>query len=322
MRSTGFSALSSVTAAESASRVSHAELRRNLRTLPGIIPATVAPPQSQGRSVEAKIVLATPVETPIVAHNPGPAEVCPEPVAFLDGVQRHEVIGYVGTSPLILCELAAAVRRRAGREAHSVVSRRRHVVIGRPEALAVVPSQYDTVAIGVEGSPHPLRDLELARASLDRLRSDLERQVGEEFRRGSSGWLIVDGSLAETPGWATDQRMIGVSKSHATLPFEGPELTMYLHLPEGNRSSIFQPASRHFAPVYAWALRLWDWTGKDLFYGLVRVEMAPGPETLAMADQVSRWLLAERAPVSADPRWDRLLYGIHGVEEFLRAGFR
>lgn len=259
----------------------------------------------------------------MVARNPGAAEICPEPVAFLDGVQRHEVIGYVATSPLILGEVAAAVRQRVGREAHTVVSMRRHVVIGRPEALRVIPNgEYETLALRNEESPHPLRDLELARAALDRSRSDLERQVGDEFRSRSGEWLIVDGSLAESPGWATDQRMIGVSKSHATLPFEGSELETYLHLPAANRSSIFQPASRQLAPVYAWALRLWDWTGKDLFYGLVRVEMAPRPETLALADQVSRWLLAERAPVSSDPRWDRLLYGIHGVEEFLRAGFR
>lgn len=258
----------------------------------------------------------------MLARNPGPAEICPEPLAFLDGVQRHELLGYVGTSPLILGEVAAAVRHRIGREARTAVSRRRHVVIGRPEALAIIPDQYETIALGTEESPHPLRDLELARAALDRVRGDVERQVGDEFRRDSGNWLIVDGSLAETPGWATDERMIGVSKSHATLPFEGPDLATYLHLPVAHRSSVFQPASRQWAPVYAWALRLWDWTGKDLFYGLVRVEMTPRSDTLTMADTVSRWLLAERAPVSADPRWDRLLYGIHGVEEFLRAGFR
>ncbi len=37
------------------------------------------------------------------------------------------------------------------------------------------------------------------------------------------------------------------------------------------------------------------------------------------ADQLSRWLLAERSPLSApDPRWDRLLYGIRAVEQYLR----
>ena len=258
----------------------------------------------------------------MLVRNPGPAEVCPHPLAFLDGVQRHEVVGYVGTLPLILGEVAAAVRERNQRDARTIIARRRSVVIGRPEALAVIPNEFETLALGTEDSPHPLRDLELARSALDRARGEIERQVGDEYRRRSPNWLIVDGSLAESPGWATDAHMIGVSKSHATLPFEGADLAIYLQLPAAHRSSIFQPASRQWAPVYAWALRLWDWTGKDLFYGLVRVEMAPRAETLELADTVSRWLMAERAPVSSDPRWDRLLYGIHGVEEFLRAGFR
>jgi len=35
---------------------------------------------------------------------------------------------------------------------------------------------------------------------------------------------------------------------------------------------------------------------------------------------VSRWILAERAPLATpDGRWDRLLYPIHEVETFLRA---
>jgi hypothetical protein len=114
--------------------------------------------------------------------------------------------------------------------------------------------------------------------------------------------------------------MLGVSKSHAALPFEGEELVTYLQLPPGHRSSVFQPASRQRAPVYAWGLRLWPWEGKDLLFGLVRIEAAPGAATLERADELSRWLLAERAPVSApDARWDRLLYGIRGVEDYLRA---
>jgi hypothetical protein len=114
--------------------------------------------------------------------------------------------------------------------------------------------------------------------------------------------------------------MLGVSKSHATLPFGGSDLETYLRLAPGHRTSVFQPSSRRFAPVYAWGLRLWPWEGRDLLFGLVRVEAAPTAESLARADEFSRWLLAERAPVSApDARWDRLLYGIHNVEDFLAA---
>jgi hypothetical protein len=117
--------------------------------------------------------------------------------------------------------------------------------------------------------------------------------------------------------------MLGVSKSHATLPFDGGDLERYLRLPVGARSPVFQPAGREVAPVYSWALRLWPWEGKDLLHGLVRIEAAPGEATLRQVDQLSRWLLAERSPVSTpDPRWDRLLYGVHRVEAYLRTGGR
>jgi len=61
--------------------------------------------------------------------------------------------------------------------------------------------------------------------------------------------------------------------------------------------------------------------------GLVRVEVALTREvessaaTLSTrAADVSRWILAERAPLALpDARWDRMVYGIRDCEEFLRA---
>ncbi len=48
-------------------------------------------------------------------------------------------------------------------------------------------------------------------------------------------------------------------------------------------------------------------------------EYRAATETRALADVISRRMLAERAPMSKDPRADRLLYGIHDVERYLRA---
>ncbi len=132
-----------------------------------------------------------------------------------------------------------------------------------------------TLALPEDEPPHPVRDLTQASRALDRARGQLELDLGRRFRLRSDSWLLVDGSLAESPEWATDPRTIGVSKSHATLPFEGDDLDRYLRLPLGHRTSIFAPQTRSVAPVYAWALRLWDWETKDLFHGLVRVEVAP-----------------------------------------------
>ncbi len=305
-------------------RASLQELRRRLALRPGLVGASYVPPASQGREEHACVAPATLIEPgPLTGRAVGGPVVWPGPVAFLDGTQRIEVAAYFGTAPLVVAEVAAAVRQRVLRETRTVTVEQRVLAIGRPAALAEAGDALDgiaTVALEENEPAHPLRDLELAREAVDRARGEVERVAGDRYRRGAPHWLVVDGSLSESPVWAADPFMIGVSKSHATLPFEGADLITYLQLPAGHRSSVFQPASRRRAPVYAWGLRLWPWAGRDLLYGFVRVEAAARTETLAQADAISRWLLAERAPISApDARWDRLLYGIHGVEEYLRA---
>ncbi len=254
----------------------------------------------------------------------GPAEPWTEPVAYLDGTQRSELVGYAGSAPIVWAEIAAGVRERQGRELRTVVVERRFMAIARPRALEAAGNVLDglgTIALPEDEPAHPVRDLLNAARALDRARGELELAVAGRYRHSSDTWLLVDGALSESPAWAVDPRIIGVAKSHATLPFDGPDLERYLRLPCGHRSSVFAPASRSVAPVRAWGLRLWPWEDRDLFHGLIRVEVAPSNGSSESADVLSRRLLAERAPVSTpDPRWDRLLYGIHSVEQCLRAG--
>jgi hypothetical protein len=290
----------------------------------GLTPATGIPESSSGRAEEACIRPARLVEDPTLTCRPvGLAEAWPETLAFLDGVQRMHLVAYAGAAPIYVAEIAAAVRERRGGRLRTVVEDRRHLAIARPRAFEAAGGALDgltTVALPEDEPPHPVRDLTLAGRALDRARGQLELDLGRRFRGRSAGWLVVDGSLSESPDWATDPRTIGVSKSHAALPFDGPDLERYLRLPRGHRTSIFAPQSRSVAPVLAWALRLRDWETKDLFHGLVRIEVAPPNGDPATADQLSRRLLAERAPLSTpDPRWDRLLYGIHSVEQYLHA---
>jgi hypothetical protein len=245
------------------------------------------------------------------------------PLGFLDGVQHSELLGYLGTQPVLGARIAAGVRRRIDRTTHGIVAVNRQLVVGRAvaiEALGELPSGTDPIAIDDDEAPHPLGDLERARALVDSARAGLEIAAARQFRvMDADCWLIIDGTLTTSPDWTADGRMIGVVKSHATLPFEGDDLERYLTLPVGHRSSAFTPWSRRVTPVHSWGLRLWDWEGRDLMYGLVRVETAASDEALADADRLARALLAERAPISADPRSDRLLYGIHDVERWLRA---
>jgi hypothetical protein len=233
------------------------------------------------------------------------------------------LVAYAGAAPIYVADIAAAVRERRAGRLRTVMEAKVRLAIARPRALAAAGDALDTLttlALPEDEPPHPVRDLTQAGRALDRARGQLELDLGRRFRRASPEWLVVDGSLAESPDWAIDPRAIGVSKSHATLPFDGAELERYLRLPRGHRTSIFAPPSRSVAPVHAWALRLWDWEARDLFHGLVRVEVAPANGEPDTADLLSRRLLAERAPLSTpDPRWDRLLYGIHSVEQYLHA---
>jgi hypothetical protein len=291
----------------------------------GLTPASVVPEASGGRAEEATIRPARLLETPAVEWHPvGAPEAWPGVLAFLDGVQRAELIAYAGAMPLVLGEVAAAVRERRERRLTTVLRDRTLLLIGRPAALEAAGEAAEgcrTVALPTDEPPHPVRDLANAARALDRARGALELELGERYRRRSDGWLVVDGAITESPLWAADPRLVGVSKSHATLPFDGPELERFLRLPYGHRSSVYVPETRAVTPVREWALRLWAWEGKDLFHGLVRVQVAPENGGADTADRLSRRLLAERAPLSTpDHRWDRLLYGIHSVESYLRAG--
>ena len=291
----------------------------------GLTPASVVPEASGGRTEEATIRPARLVESSGVEWHPvGAPEPWPGTLAFLDGVQRAELVAYAGAMPLVIGEAAAAVRERRERRLTTVLRDRTILLIGRPAALDAVGDVADgfrTVALPTEEPPHPVRDLANAARALDRARGALELALGERYRRRSDAWLIVDGAITESPVWAADPRLVGVSKSHATLPFDGPDLERFLRLPHGHRSSVYMPETRAVAPVREWALRLWPWEGKDVFHGLVRVQVAPENGGADIADLLSRRLLAERAPLSTpDHRWDRLLYGIHSVESYLRAG--
>lgn len=290
----------------------------------GLTPATVVPDAGGGRLEEAAIQLARLVEgTRLQAFPVGLAEPWPGPVAYLDGVQTLEVVGYSGSAPILVAEIAAAVRERWDRRLHTVLEDRRRLALGRPVALACAGDAlrgFEAVALPDEEAPHPVRDLVNAARALDRSRGALEILLGDRYRARSDNWIVVDGSLSDSPRWATDERMIGISKSHSILPFGGEDLDCYLRLPVSHRSSVYAPETRSLAPVRAWGLRLWSWQGKDLLYGLVRIEVAPANGSSERADLISRWIMAERAPLSApDRRWDRLLYGIYSVEQYLKS---
>ena len=255
--------------------------------------------------------------------------------AFLNGIQRAEVKAYYGAIPLVYAYSAATVRQRAERTMRAHPSK----LLAEEEAIFVPfrllhPSVLESagLALGdlVDTSPPATEPLPLfpptlyalAAASISRWRESIERRVAEEWVAQSAPdeWLLADGTLTLSPELAKCNHAVGVIKNHRTRFFDGADAHTLLTLKAQQRTSVFAPQTRSWSPVYSWYLRLRDPTGHDVFWGLVRVEVAAHDEPTRIANEVSGWLLSETAPLAPPQgRWDRLLYPIHDCEQFLRA---
>jgi len=258
---------------------------------------------------------------------------------FLDGVQYSHLISYVDNVPLVHHLSAAAVLER------DPETRRLRVWhwSGVCERV-LVPKEYVDydllLSLGVpladtlEDESAPCEAVTL-RALAQRKSQQLRRGIEVDLIRkwagaGEEGWLMVDGPLVFLPMPMARARMVGVVKSFAGQFFGGEQQLELMRLPQGHRTTAFQlprgsaPAGEERTPAprrwYSWYVRIREPRGRDADFGLLRVEIPPDPGLLAEADAISRWLIAERAPLSSpDPRWDNLLYPIHACELFLRS---
>lgn len=298
-----------------------AALRRRIAAA-GARPALAAWSDLEVRAAAAPPPAVEVVEAPFRHIDVGEATPWDGDLAFLDGTQHVELVGYVGTDPLVAAVVRAAVRIRHDKRMTIAVEDSRHVVIARSHVLDQLRGAFEAhevIPLDDAAGRHPVHDLDLAHAAVDHARASLEASVAARFRRTSDCWMLADGTLAVSAQWASDPRMVGVVKTHGVLQLDGDLLDMWLTLPAGHRTSAYLTRTRHGVAMHAWGLRLWPWEGRDIFHGLVRVETAASPEALAFVDTLARHLLAERAPLTSAPRADRLLYGIHDVGRYLRA---
>ena len=258
--------------------------------------------------------------------------------AFLDGIQRSHVVDYAGTIPIVGGEIAAVVRRRVNRrmttwdDGHLADSR-----LYAPLQLLDGTARHEIEAAGIElrntlapnedTSGHPLELLRKAVDAVKRDRERLEEDLAELWVGAAETPLFVDGLLPSGSKASQSPWCIGVVKSHHTIYAPGDGLPVILGLREAERSSVFR-VERAWGPrVLSWYLRLREAPSHDPFMGLVRVEVAQTADTepssgavSRRADEVSQWILAERAPLALpDARWDRMVYGIRDCEEYLRA---
>jgi hypothetical protein len=298
----------------------------------GAVPAAYAPPPSGGSprdEVEAG-ERADLVEGNELQTHQIPEPRIPSPASFLNGMGRWSVVAYDGVVQIVNAYVAAAVCRRDDR---GVL----HATCERSRAFAVAPidrvsptlrplleqAAPDIEPVDGELVGQPARYLEQVESTVRRARAHLERELAERATAslGADEWLVLDGMLSRSPAVARHPRALGVIKSHGAQFLEGRGLERALTLPAGYRTSVFAVRGGHTrTEVYSWYLRLWPWEGNDLLYGLLRVEARADRETVTRASALSSWLWAERAPLATPAaRWDRLLYPLYHVEEYLKA---
>ena len=271
----------------------------------------------EGRSIDA---------VPVGEAHPGKI------AYFMDGMQRPRgPIYFKNQVPVMYGYVAATIRVR-GEDRRM----RKHELIpreslyfpsdapGAPVDLA--SAGFDIIDTGERGkSPeeHPLMLVERAKNKISDVRADIEREITSRWLsdfQSRNEWLLVDGSLSGDYHKYDSPNIVGVIKSHQTQYFLWEDQQKILNLKAGERSGIFIPKGRNRPDVYSWYLRLRPNDGRDVYFGLVRVEAAKCRRTLDMADEISRWLLAERSPLSMpDARWDRLIYPIHDCELYLKS---
>jgi hypothetical protein len=280
------------------------------------------------------------------------ASATPQVSAFLDGVQRSQLVAHIGVAPIIVAQVAAAVRERADRSLRSwgaprlqriVLCPRRHLDEALWERLSATgwplldtSDESDAGGKGADDQvalhPHALRAraMELVAQS----RETLERQLAASWCASETRWLWIDGGIAGNLAVSAESPAFGVVKSHNTLYGDAAAIRATLALREGERSPSFLVGHRARRAVASWYLRLHAATSADPLFGLVRVEIAPPPELLdaapystaehhaffARVDQLSQGILHERAPISLpDGRWSTLTYGVYACEQYLQA---
>jgi hypothetical protein len=161
------------------------------------------------------------------------------------------------------------------------------------------------------------------RALRERLEGGMLRQweLDDRTLDDSDSWIAVDGQLKDIR--ESNRRAIGLIKSVARPEFVGKDVEMLLDLEPGMRTTSFVPDWQlrrdPSEQRTSWYLRMWpQQRGADALGSLMRVEAHrdTAPESI---DEISRWILAERAPLAKpDPRWPSMIYPIHYVEKILK----
>jgi len=276
---------------------------------------------------------------------------------FLDGVQSSREIGRIEMAPIIVATVAAAIVNRCDRRFSRMPMESPPISVQalilprsagdtRVEAfweLLLEAGFSELAPEEIPSSPHLVLDSteymievdpsdyvgmrESARVRVRALRERLEGgmlrqwELDDRTLEDSDAWIAVDGQLKDIR--ESNRRAIGLIKSVARPEFVGKDVGMLLDLEPGMRTTSFVPDWQlrrdPSEQRTSWYLRMWpQQRGADALGSLMRVEAHRDtvPESI---DEISRWILAERAPLAKpDPRWPSMIYPIHYVEKILK----
>src|ERR687890_2744244 len=276
---------------------------------------------------------------------------------FLDGVQSSREIGRIEMAPIVVATVAAAIVNRCDRRFSRMPMESPPVsvqalILPRSAGDARVEAFWELLLEAgfselapeeIPSSPHLVLDSaeymtdvdpsdyvgmrERARVRVRALRERLEGgmmrqwELDDRTLEDPDAWIAVDGQLKDIR--ESNRRAIGLIKSVARPEFVGKDVGMLLDLEPGMRTTSFvpdwqlrrDPSERRSS----WYLRVWPpQRGADALGSLMRVE-APRDMEPDIVDEISRWILAERAPLAKpDPRWPAMIYPIHYVEKILK----
>jgi hypothetical protein len=296
------------------------------------------------------------LETPPGPRDPGKHDGTSKLCYFLDGVQSSREIGRIGMAPVVVATVAAAIINRCDRRFSRMPMEETPTVVQavilprsagdeRIEALWQLLLEAGFSELGPEEvptSPYLVIDSvqyvsqeidpsdyvgmrDRAYGRVRSLRTGLERGMlqsweGDDRVLDSDDWIAVDGQLKDIRD--SNRKAVGLIKSVARPEFVGKDVGMLLDLEPGMRTTSFVPDWQLRSPGEqrtSWYLRVWPrQPGADALGSLMRVE-APKDTPPETVDEITRWVLAERAPLAKpDPRWPAMIYPIHYVEKLLK----
>jgi hypothetical protein len=252
--------------------------------------------------------------------------------AFLDGTQDVRIVNHAFGIPIVFAKVSAAVRARINRRLVSWP-----VAAPTVRARYYFPFRYVDVESGFKSHPdvidtaradhsgkfpsrHPAALMEAAFKCVQSDRERIEIELAEKWCASESATLFVDGSITASAVAARSDKAVGVIKTHRRLYADGDAFRVLVALKPGQRTSVFRVAPERRHAVASWYVRVRAAKGRDALFGLVRVEASMSGDAASRADEISRWIIAEGAPLALpDGRWDKMAYGIRDTEEFLRA---